>query len=131
MTLFDFRKDQYCSTNENPPEIITKIKMCNVSKNNLWWEEPHFLKNIVEYNYRSRKQTKLEMDNCLLNSYDKRIIKTNIYLVTREKKKNIQSITEIKNFRALNKLLIITSWVLRFTSNVKSNVCGKKLSLKK
>ena len=105
--------------------------MCNVSKNNLWWEEPHFLKNIVEYNYRSRKQTKIEMDNCLLNSYDKRIIKTNIYLVTREKKKNIQSITEIKNFRALNKLSIITSWVLRFTRNVKSNVCGKKLSLKK
>ena len=35
---------KYCSINENPADIITKIKMCDISTNNLWWEGPHFLK---------------------------------------------------------------------------------------
>ena len=39
-----------CSTNENPADIITEIKMCDISANNLWWEGPHFLKGIVGYN---------------------------------------------------------------------------------
>ena len=43
----------YCSTNEKPAHIITKIKMCDISTYNLWWEGPYFLKNIVEYNNRS------------------------------------------------------------------------------
>ena len=65
-----------------------------------------------------------------LNSCNKRIVKTNNYLVTGEKKKNIQNI-DVKNFSTLKKLLIITSWVLRFICNVKSRICGKKSNLKK
>ena len=121
---------KYCSTNENLADIITKIKMCDISANNLWWEGPHFLKNMVEYNNRSRKQTKIEIDDFLLNSCNKRIVKTNSYLVTGAKKKNIQNIIDIKNFSTLKKLLIITSWVLCFIQNVKSRICGKKLNLK-
>ena len=41
-----------CSTNENPADIITRIKTCDISTDNLWWEGPHFLKNVVEYNNR-------------------------------------------------------------------------------
>ena len=66
---------KYCSTNENPADIITKIKMCDISTNNLWWEGPHFLKNIVEYDNRSRKQTKTEIDDSLLNSLMKGLLK--------------------------------------------------------
>ena len=40
---------KYYSTNKNPADIITKIRMCDISANNLWWEGPHFLKNIAEY----------------------------------------------------------------------------------
>ena len=85
------------STNENPADIITRIKTCDISTDNLWWEGPHFLKNIVEYNNRSRKQTKIEIDDSLLSSCNERIVKTNSYLVTGEKKKNIQNIIDIKN----------------------------------
>ena len=113
---------KYCSTNENPAHIIAKIKMCYISTNNLWWEGPHFLKNNVEYDNRSRKQAKIEIDDSLLNSCNRRIVKTNSYLVTGEKKKNIQNIIEIKNFSTLKKLLIITSWVLGFICNVKSRI---------
>ena len=52
-------------------------KICEISTNNLWWEGRHFLKSIVEYNNRSRKQTKIQINNSLLN----------IYLFTNEKKK--------------------------------------------
>ena len=79
---------KYCSTNENPTDIITKIKTCGISANNLWWEGPHFLKNNVEYNNRPRKQMKIEIDDSLLNNCNVRIIKTNSYLVIGEKKKN-------------------------------------------
>ena len=54
---------KYCSTNGNPADIITKIKMCDISVNKLRWEGLHFLKNMVEYNNRSRKQTKIEIDD--------------------------------------------------------------------
>ena len=121
---------KYCSTNKNPADIITKIKICGISANNLWLEGPHFLKNIVEFNNRSRKQTKKEIDDSLLNSCNERIIKTSRYLISGEKKINIQNIIDIKNFSTLKKLLIITSWVLRFTRNVKSRICDKKSNLK-
>ena len=49
--------------------------MCDISTNNLWWEGPHFLKNIVEYDNRSRKQTKTETDDSLLNSLMKGLLK--------------------------------------------------------
>ena len=119
-----------CSTNENPADIITRIKTCDISTDNLWWEGPHFLKNVVEYNNRLRKQTKIEIDDSLWNSCNERIAKTNSYLVTGEKKKNIENIIDIKNFNTLKKFLIITSWVLRFICNVKSRICGKKSDLK-
>ena len=121
---------KYCNTNKNPADIITKIKICDISANNLWLEGPHFLKNIVEFNNRSRKQTKIEIDDSLLNSCNERIIKTSSYLISGEKKINIQNIIDIKNFSTLKKLLIITSWVLRFTRNVKSRICGKNSNLK-
>ena len=85
---------------------------------------------MVEYNNRWRKQTKIEIDDSLLSSCNERIVKTNSYLVTGEKKKNIQNIIDVKNFGTLKKLLIITSWVLRFLCNVKSRICGKKSNLK-
>ena len=69
---------KHCSTNENPVDIITKIKMCDISTNSLWWEGPHFLKSIVvEFNNRIRKQMKIQIDDSLLNSYNERIFKTN------------------------------------------------------
>ena len=77
---------RYCSTNENPINIITKIMICDISANNLRWKGPNFLKNIAEYNNRSRKQTKIENDDSLLNSSGERFVKTNSYLVTSEKK---------------------------------------------
>ena len=121
---------KYCSTYENPADIITEIKMCDISANNLCWEGPHFLKSIVGYNNISRKQTKIDIDDSLSNRCNGRIIKTNSYLVTGEEKKNIRNIIDIKNFSTLKKLLIITSWVLRFICNVKSRICGKKSNLK-
>ena len=63
---------------------------------------------MVEYN-RSRKQTKIEIDDSLLNSCNERIAKTKSYLVIGEKKKNIKNI-DIKNFSPLKKLIIIISW---------------------
>ena len=41
-----------------------------------------------------------------------------------------QCILPLKNRGTLKKLLIITSWVLRFICNVKSRICGKKSNLK-
>ena len=117
-------------TNENPADIITKLKMCNISTNNLWWEGSHFSKNIVKYNNRKIKQMKIKIDGSLLNRRDEKIVKTNSYLVTSEKKKNIQNIIGIKNFSTLKKLLIITWWVLRFICSMKSKIGGKKLNLK-
>ena len=38
---------KYCSTNDSPADIITKIKMCDISTNNSRWDRPHFLKNIL------------------------------------------------------------------------------------
>ena len=102
------------SINENPGDSNTKIKMFDISTNSLWLEGRNFLKNIVEYNTRSRKQTKIEIDHSFLNSCDKRIVKIDSYLVTSKKKKNIQNITDKKNFSTLKKLLIITLWVLWF-----------------
>ena len=79
--------------------------MCDISTNNFGWEGPHFLKNIVEYNNRSRKQRKIEIDDSPSNSCDKRIIKINIYLVTSEKKKNIQNIIDLNNFKHFKEAL--------------------------
>ena len=104
--------------------------MCDISANNLWWEGPHFLKNMVEYNNRSRKQTKIEIDDSLFNSCNERIVKTNSYLVTGQKKKNIQNIIDIKNFSTLKKLLIITPWLLRFICNVKSKIVARNQTWK-
>ena len=50
---------------------------------------------MVEYN-TSRKQTKIEIDDSLLNNCNERIAKTKSYLVTGEKKKNIKNIIDIK-----------------------------------
>ena len=69
------------------------------------------------------------MNDSLLNSCNERIVKTNSYLVTSEKKKNIRNIIDINNFSTLKKLLIITSWILRFIYNVKSKIFGKKSNL--
>ena len=74
-------------TNENPADIITKLKMCNISTNNLWWEGSHFSKNIVKYNNRKIKQMKIKIDGSLLNRRDEKIVKTNSYLVTSEIRK--------------------------------------------
>ena len=76
----------------------------------------HFLKNIVEYNNRSRKQTKVEVDNFLLNSCEERNIETKDYLVTSEKKEKIENVIDIKNFSTLKKLLIIALWAKLFKS---------------
>ena len=95
-----------------------------------WWEGPHFLKNIVEYNNRSRKEMKIQIGDSLFNSCNERIVKTNSHLVTGEKKKNVQNIIDVKNFTTLKKLLIIASWVLRFICNVKSRICGNISNLK-
>ena len=64
---------------------------------------------MVEYN-TSRKQTKIEIDDSLLNNCNERIAKTKSYLVKGEKKKNIKNIIDIKNFSTLKKLIIIISW---------------------
>ena len=40
------------------------------------------------------------------------------------------TIIDINNFSTFKKLLIISSWVLRFTCNVNSKICGKKSNLK-
>ena len=91
---------KYCTTNENPADI----KMWDISLGT-----SYFLKNMVEYN-TSRKQTKIEIDDSLLNNCNERIAKTKSYLVTGEKKKNIKNIIDIKNFSTLKKLIIIISW---------------------
>ena len=49
-------------------------------------------KNIAQYKNRSRKQTKIENDDSLLNSCDERIVKKNSYLVTSEEKKKNHSV---------------------------------------
>ena len=69
---------RYCSTNESPTNIITKIMMCYISANNLRWKGPYFLKNIAEYNNRSRKQTKIENDDSLLNSSSEGLLKQTV-----------------------------------------------------
>ena len=124
-STIDITSKKYAEMTWKFVEIWSSAHRCNIQFEstwirrgvpvwNLWWEGPHFLKNIVEYDNRSRKQAKIEIDDSLLNSCNGRIVKTNSYLVTSEKKKNFQNITEIKNFSTLKKLLIITSWVLRF-----------------
>ena len=35
----------YCKTDENPADIVTRISKHDFIKNNLWWEGPVFLKN--------------------------------------------------------------------------------------
>ena len=73
---------------------------------------------------------KIQIGDSLFNSCNERIVKTNSHLVTGEKKKNVQNITDVKNFTTLKKLLIIASWVLRFICNVKSRICGNISNLK-
>ena len=35
----------YCKTDENPADIVTRISKHDFIENNVWWEGPAFLKN--------------------------------------------------------------------------------------
>ena len=49
----------YCKTDENPADIVTRISKHDFIENNLWWERPVFLKNAsIENNFsRSNRNT--------------------------------------------------------------------------
>ena len=123
----------YCKTNENPADLVTRINKRNFIDNNLWWEGPHFLKsisienNILNNNYLINEENG---DSFSKDFYDEiRSNASNVNLITCESTQNvnnIEKIIDIKRYSNFRKLLRVTSWILRFINNIKSKVSGKE-----
>ena len=50
----------YCSTKENPADIITWFHPHDLSSNSLWWEGPFFLKHINEETLCTKENLEIE-----------------------------------------------------------------------
>ena len=82
----------YCKTDVNPADIVTRISKHNFIENNLWCEGPVFLKNpSIENNFsRSNSNTKLEIGDSLSQLFQEEIkISSNANLLKCE---NVNSI---------------------------------------
>ena len=111
----------YCKTDVNSADIVTRISKHNFIENNLWCEGPLFLKNAsIENNFsRSNSNTKLEIGDSLSQVFQEEIkISSNANLLTCENVNSIQNIIDIEKFSSYKKLLRLTSWVFRFVRNI-------------
>ena len=109
----------------------------------MWWNGPEFLYENINYesNYQLRENEKeiclqsLEGDSLSINSslfYDE-VKNENVILLNTDEiiSQNIGDIIDIDKFSEVNKLLRVTSYVVRFIRNLKRKLHGEKLLLNK
>ena len=139
----DISKWSYVKSSENPADIITRFNDCDLSEISVWFKGPKFL--YLSENY-DKKLFVVENDNKVYlkkhngdiskevnsNHYyeELHVIQTNVSLVSEIKRSNIAEVINITNYSELQKLLRVTSYVLRFVNNIKRKLKNERLILK-
>ena len=133
----------YCKSCDNPADIITRCNSSNICKNSMWWNGPKFLfedsiydetkyslnENTGNVCLQSSEGDSLNIDSSLF--YDE-IKNENILMLNyTENNVKIGNIIEIEKFSDINKLLRVTSYVVRFVKNVRRKINGENLLLSK
>ena len=104
----------YCSGKENPVDIGSRgSEAGRLVNNELWWERPKWLKKEKEcWPTGSRLERNEEVDS-------ERKREVAVLRGMQEKMYLIGSVIDIDKFSNMNKLLLVTSWVIRFIQNTK------------
>ena len=117
-------KWNYCKSIDNPADIITRFNSCRLNKNNMWWRGPEFLKNSIEYSLLSDKKLSKKSEEELLDEtqYNEEVRKVNCLAQEVNVLWNLDNIITIERYSDFNKLIRVTSWVLRVVNNLKSKI---------
>ena len=114
---------QYCKTDHNPIDILTRLKRLEKFREKRFlWEEPSFLEEksiplFIEYSSNREQDffNKLKLCTLLIDSVPK---ENPVDL-------RFEHTVDINKFSCLLKLKRITAWILRFVNNLKRRLFNK------
>ena len=125
--LVDFRKWRYCPSEENPSDMPTRsMKLSNLMKNSKWWKGPKFLSKTKEFCpsqlafdklENSFEEIKLELKENPRSDFSDVFV--NLTCATTF---DLENIISCGAYSSLDRLLRVTSYVLRFVNNLKSKL---------
>ena len=125
--LVDFRKWRYCPSEENPSDIPTRgMKLSSLMKNSKWWKGPKFLSKTKEFwpsqlafnkLENSFEEVKLELKENPQSDFSDVFVN-----LTCASTFDLENIISCEAYSNLDRLLRVTSYVLRFMNNLKSKL---------
>ena len=109
----------YCSTKNNPADIITRSELSD-PRTSLWREGPMFLK---------KETFEINKSDDLQQTLPEEKASTTVNASTTNVTFSANNVFDFKSFSSYKKLQRTTAWVLRFIRNVKAKVERKTLDL--
>ena len=112
----------YCRSEVNAADIITKCG--GDPKSAMWWNCPDFLYQVI-----FNPEGAFDCDISLPPEIMEEVSRSNynsVLLASQENSNLIGNIIDIERFNKLLKLLRVTSYVLRFVSNLKCKINNKQ-----
>ena len=92
---------KFCSTGENPADIVTRISKQNVIDKKLWWEGPQYLNSFIENEILTEGYVTNKGDSLAEDFYSEINNNKEINLIACEKVENvnnIENIIDVKRF---------------------------------
>ena len=132
----DSKKWHYCRSAENPADIITRFKECDIENNKLWWHGPLFIHKDINIENLSMHNDHIKVENGDSLDYNQDIFNSEVFekavsLHVLEKELFcIGNIMDVNKYSKLKKLLRITGWVRRFINNIRNKIKKKELNKK-
>ena len=112
----------YCPSEQNPADLLTKIRSISKENKELWFSGPNFL--------RDAPNGILPQDECsdLPESEEEEIVESVTSIASQQTEINlIENVIDINRYSNLLKLYRVTAYVKRFINNVK----GKSINMNK
>ena len=126
----------YCSTKENPADIMSKgCKASELVNDDLWRKGPQFLKesdemwsSIVEFTSETEEKAEKEMKK---SAQSARSVPTEatVNMVSDKKFCSVNEVIDCEHFSDFHKLFRITAYVKRFIVNLRSRICKNVIAL--
>ena len=125
--LVNFRKWKYCPSDDNPSDIPSRgMKLSKLMKNSKWWKGPKFLSELKQFwpnqlNFEKLEDSLLETNLELKGNprFDYSNVFVNAAQVSSIAVRNIITCEACSN---VDRLLRVTSFVLRFVNNLKNKL---------
>ena len=127
----DSKKWHYCRSAENPADIITRFKECDIENNKLWWHGPWFIHKDINVESLSMYNDHIQVGNGDSLDYNQEIFNSGVFEkaislhVSEKDLFCIGNIVDVNKYSKLKKLLRITGWVRRFINNIRNKIKKK------